>query len=375
MSETVPVAAGAAPPPPAVAGMPGEPLGVAVVGLGFMGRTHLAAWRRAAVDGYPVRVRAVHDRAGPVRHAGGNLETGAEAETDIAAAADALAGGPPEFEADLDALLARTDVDVVSLCTPTDTHVPLAERVLASGRHLLLEKPVAIRAAEVRRLADLAAAAPGLVVMPAMCIRFWPGWTELRQAIADGRHGLLRSLHLVRQGSPPDWNAAFYRDPARSGGVVFDLHVHDADMIHACLGRPRAVTATGSPEHLSTVYHFGEGAATEVLASGSWALPPSAGFRMRYLAVFEHAALEYDLAADPPLRRHDADGTHPVAIAAGTGYDGQVRHLSTVLAARRSGDANAAADPSLAAAASVTAMLEAEAESISRGRTVELAAD
>lgn len=375
MSGTVLPQAGAAPPSDAVRAMPGEPLGVAVVGLGFMGRTHLAAWRRASVDGYPVRVRAVHDRAGPVRHAGGNLETGADADADVAAAADALAGGPPAFEADLEALLARDDVDVVSLCTPTDTHVPLAERVLASGRHLLIEKPVAIRAAEVRRLADLAAAAPGLVVMPAMCIRFWPGWTDLREAITDARHGLLRSLHLVRQGSPPDWNAAFYRDPARSGGVVFDLHVHDADMITACLGRPRAVTASGSPEHLSTVYHFGEGGATEVLASGSWALPPAAGFRMRYLAVFEEATLEYDLAADPPLRRHDAEGTTAVPLAEGTGYDGQVRHLASVLAARRSGDAAATADPTLAEAASVTAMLEAESESIARGRTVELASD
>ncbi|MHC4809409.1 MAG: Gfo/Idh/MocA family protein [Planctomycetota bacterium] len=374
MSGTVTLEAGAAPPSPAVRAMPGEPLGVAVVGLGFMGRTHLAAWRRAAVDGYPVRVRAVHDRAGPVRHAGGNLDTGAE-EDSIAAEADALAGGPPTFEADLETLLARKDVDVVSLCTPTDTHVPLAERILDSGRHVLIEKPVAIRAEEVRRLADLAAARPAQLVMPAMCIRFWPGWAELRRAVADGRHGLLRSLHLVRQGSPPDWNPGFYRDPARSGGVIFDLHVHDADMIHACLGRPRAVTATGSPEHLSTVYHFGDGAVTEVLASGSWALPPSAGFRMRYLAVFEHAALEYDLAADPPLRRHDAEGTTAVAVAGGTGYDGQVRHLSSVLAARRSGDAEATADPTLAEAASVTAMLEAEAESIARGRTVELAAD
>ncbi len=367
------VDAGAAPPAAAVAGMPGEPLGVAVVGLGFMGRTHLAAWRRAAVDGYPVRVRAVHDRAGATPHAGGNLDTGADA--DAAAAADALAGGPPDFEAELDGLLARPDIDVVSLCTPTDTHVPVAERILAAGRHLLLEKPVAIHAAEVRRLMDLAAASPELLVMPAMCIRFWPGWAELREAIGDGRHGRLRSLHLVRQGSAPDWNAAFYRDPSRSGGVIFDLHVHDADMIHACLGRPRAVTATGSPEHVSTVYHFGEPAGAEVLASGSWALPPSAGFRMRSLAVFEHAALEYDLAADPPLRRHDAEGTSPVPIAVGTGYDGQVRHLASVLAARRAGDRTAMPDPTLADAWSVTSMLEAEAESMARGRTVALPSD
>jgi predicted dehydrogenase len=350
--------------------MDGRPLGIAVVGLGFMGRTHLAAWRRAAADGYPVRVVAVHDRAGGdaglAAAAGGNLDTGANAGP------DAAAGPAPDVVADLDELLARDDVDVVSLCTPTDTHVELGERVIAAGHHLLIEKPVAIRAADVARLHAAAAARPELVVMPAMCMRFWPGWTELRDLVRTRGHGDVRACSFFRQGSPPDWNAGFYRDPDRSGAALFDLHVHDVDVVHACFGPPAAVTSTGSTEHVTTIYHYGSGGPSEVTATGSWALPPSAGFRMRYLAVFERAAAEFDLAAPEPLVLHGPHGSVPVSLAAGAGYDGEVRHLAEVLVRRRAG-ADVQPDASLADALTVTRTLEAEFESLATGRTVELA--
>jgi len=347
----------------------GRLIGVGVVGLGFMGRTHLAAWRRAAADGHPVRVVAVHDRGGPAPQAGGNLDTGA----DDAAEAIADPWPAPEIESELDTLLAREDVAVVSLCTPTDTHVELGERVLAAGKHLLIEKPVAIRAAEVARLRDAAARRPELVVMPAMCIRFWPGWTELRDLARTRGHGTVRACSFFRQGSPPDWNAGFYRDPARSGAALFDLHVHDVDMVHACFGPPRAVTSTGTSEHVTTIYHYGDGGPSEVTATGSWALPPSAGFRMRYLAVFERAAAEFDLAADAPLVLHGPAGTTPVSLAGGAGYDGQVRHLAEVLVQRAAaGDQRARPDATLDDALAVTRVLEAEAESLATGRTVDV---
>lgn len=352
--------------PPSAAARAAAPLGVAVVGMGFMGRTHLAAWRRAAADGFPVRTVAVHDRGRGGAATGGNLETGADAVP------DAEAGPPPEPVDELDALLARGDVDVVSLCTPTDTHAELGERVLAAGRHLLVEKPVAIRTADVQRLRRAAAARPELVAMPAMCIRFWPGWTELRELVAGRGHGAPRACSFFRQGSPPDWNAGFYRDPARSGAALFDLHVHDVDMIVACFGPPQAVTSAGTPEHVTTLYHYGDDGPSEVTATGSWALPPTAGFRMRYLAVFERGAAEYDLAADPPLVLHGPERTSPVPIGTGAGYDGEVRHLAEVLVRRRTGDAAATPDATLDDALAVTRVLEAESESLATGRTVDV---
>jgi predicted dehydrogenase len=117
----------------------------------------------------------------------------------------------------------------VSICTPTDSHIELAMTALAAGRHVLVEKPVALRSAEVARLAQAAAPA-GRVCMPAMCMRFWPGWEWLKERIEAGEFGRVRSATFQRVGAPPDWSA-FYGDYARSGGPLHDLHIHDADFI------------------------------------------------------------------------------------------------------------------------------------------------
>src|SRR5262249_22988508 len=127
-------------------------------------------------------------------------------------------------------LLANPAVQLVSICTPTDTHVDLAIAALRAGKHVLLEKPVALVAKDAARLADTARAA-GTLCIPAMCMRFWPGWTFLRDAYRDGRFGQLRALSLHRLGSGPGWSSDFYRNVARSGGALVDQHIHDTDFV------------------------------------------------------------------------------------------------------------------------------------------------
>jgi len=126
-------------------------------------------------------------------------------------------------------LLADEAVDLVSICTHTDTHVDLAIAALRAGKHVLVEKPVALRAADARRLVDVAAGANTLC-MPAMCVRFWPEWAWLKQRIDDQAYGPVRSAVFQRLGGTPPWAQEFYGDVARSGGALVDLHVHDADL-------------------------------------------------------------------------------------------------------------------------------------------------
>ena len=172
------------------------PIGVGVVGLGFMGRTHLAAYAEADAQGHANRLVAVCDPS-PARRRGeldasGNLPTG---EVAFDPARVRAYEHPRELFAD-----AR--VELVSLCTPTDTHVDLACEALAAGKHVLVEKPVALEPAAVARLRDAAAAARGLC-MPAMCIRFWPAYRWLAERIAD----LSRSRTLSIKGLPASTTA------------------------------------------------------------------------------------------------------------------------------------------------------------------------
>ncbi|MBY0308938.1 MAG: Gfo/Idh/MocA family oxidoreductase, partial [Phycisphaerales bacterium] len=177
--------------------MSGE-IGVGVIGMGFMGANHARAYVAAARDGTACRLVAVSDPS-PERLSGGTPAGG-----NIKAGADLPLFDPAEVTGYTRAedLLRDGRVNLVSVCTPTDTHVELALAALQAGKHVLLEKPVALASAEVARLAEAARGA-GTLCMPAMCMRFWPGWTFLRDAVRDGRFGALRALSLHRLGSGP----------------------------------------------------------------------------------------------------------------------------------------------------------------------------
>ena len=104
-------------------------------------------------------------------------------------------------------------------------------------------------------------------------------------------------------------------------------------------------------------------------AECGWDLAPTAGFRMRYTAIFERAVAEFDLARTPPLMLHTAESSGAVELPAGTGYDGQIRHLVDLLAA---GGGRPLA--SLDEAAGVIRLLEAERRALQTGQWVDLRA-
>jgi predicted dehydrogenase len=230
---------------------------------------------------------------------------------------------------DIDALLADDRIDVVSVCTPTDTHVGIALAALAEGKHVLVEKPVALEAADIERLAAAAAAA-GLHCMPGLCMRFWPAWVWLHDRVRDGSLGAVRSAAFVRVGNPPAWSSAFYRDLDRSGGALHDLHVHDVDFLHWCFGVPQAVSSSGDTTHVSSLYHFADGPAP-VSAEGGWVDAEGFGFRMRYHVQFEAAWAEFDLGASPELRLTRGNETTAIDADRGSAYEAEVRHFLRVV--------------------------------------------
>ncbi len=337
-------------------------INVGVIGLGFMGRTHVGAYQAARRDGYPVRLVAVSDR--DASRLSGRGEQGGNAE--LSAATDRLFD-PAEVRGftDAHALIADPGVHLISICTHTDTHVDLALAALSAGKHVLCEKPVAVASADVRRLADAAARAATLC-MPAMCMRFWPGWTFLRDAVRSNAYGMVRSATFTRLGSPPDWGRDFYADMNRTGGPLVDLHIHDTDFVRFVFGLPRSVSSVGSLAHVTTQYHFNAGVSAHVVAEGGQDMSPGFGFRMRYTVAFEHATADFDIArAGAPLELCRDGKREAVALPTGTGYDGQVRHLLDAITMKAPGDALGA---NMAQALEVARILEAERRSLESGR-------
>jgi predicted dehydrogenase len=325
-----------------------------------MGRVHLDAYASAARAGERCRVVAVSDRNAERLRSSAGVAGNVPAGTANPAALDLA-----DVSTGTDAahVLADPDVELVSICTLTESHVELAIAALRAGKHVLVEKPVSLDAGEIERL-DLVAREAGRLCMPAMCMRFWPGWSWLRDAVDDARYGAVISATFQRLGSRPEWGSDFYGDVKRSGGALFDLHVHDVDFVRWLFGDPTStsstgsMTSTGSIDHVTTHYRFADGP-EHVVAEGGWVASQGFPFRMRYVVAFESATAEYDSRRDPPLEITRQGRVETPKLEPGTGWEHEVRHA---LECVRAGRTNAGV--TLADAAAVTRILRAEEHAI-----------
>jgi predicted dehydrogenase len=147
-----------------------KPLKVGIVGGGFMGRVH---GRSARVAGAQV--------------------VGAVGSSPERAVAAAEAVGAERGYAELDELLS-TDVDLIHVCTPNNTHLPVALKVLEAGKHVICEKPLATSAKDAAGLLAAAQEA-GVVATVPFVYRYHPMVRELRTRVAAGDAGRITSLH------------------------------------------------------------------------------------------------------------------------------------------------------------------------------------
>jgi len=142
-------------------------------------------------------------------------------------------------------LISDPDIDIVYVAAPHSEHRALALLAIAAGKHVLVEKPIALTAAEAREIADAARAA-GVFAMEAMWARFLPQTTVIAALLADGALGEI-GLVAADYGSIFDFDPASRAfDPALGGGALLDLGVYPIWFAHFVLGRPDRVVASGS---------------------------------------------------------------------------------------------------------------------------------
>lgn len=329
---------------------------VGIAGFGFMGRTHAAAYLRTG----DAAITAI---AEPSKDALSKPLKATVLADEAPATLDPASVGRVD---DAEALLERDDVDAISICTPTPTHAGLAVKAIEAGKHVLIEKPLALSAAEARRVVEAAERAPGVIAMPAMCMRYWPTWVWLREAVRDGRYGRVLSATFTRLGTMPGW-AEFYRDGRRSGGAILDLHVHDADFVRYCFGDPRSVRAVGyarvteAIDHVVARYEFDDGPAI-VEAEGGWAFADGFPFRMRYLVNFEEATASFDFPTLKVFPRGDGGEAFEPEVDAGDGYLHEIRAFLGAIRSGREPEAVRVRD-----GLEVVRLIEAERASVARG--------
>jgi predicted dehydrogenase len=230
-------------------------------------------------------------------------------------------------------LLTDPAIDVIDLCVPTLAHTKLAVAALQAGKHVICEKPMARNSALAREIVEAAQTAKGYF-LPAMCIRFWPEYYWVKQAIAAGKFGRVLAARFTRIAEPPAWGREHFFDGAKSGGALLDLHIHDTDFVQFCFGRPKSVFSSGfslysgAIDHVVTQYQVECGAA--VIAEGTWAVADGYGFNMSYTVMFENATVDYNLARKTKRLRLFRKGKKPRTVKP-EGIDGYVGELSHMI--------------------------------------------
>lgn len=196
----------------------------------------------------------------------------------------------------VEALLAEANVDVADICVPTPQHVPVAMVCLAHRVPSILEKPMARTVDDARTLVAAFRDA-GVPLAPAHVVRFFQDFSAIREQINAGAVGKPAVVRITRGGPFPRGKDNWYGDPAQSGGVLFDLCLHDFDWLRYTFGEVERVTsdclmAKGARDrdYALSVLRFKSGVIAHV--EGTWV--HTDGFRVEVEVSGDKGVLEHN---------------------------------------------------------------------------------
>lgn len=166
---------------------------------------------------------------------------------------------------DIDALVALDDVECIVIATPNDTHFELAQKALAAGKHVVVDKPVTLTAADARTLAKLARER-GLLFAP-FHNRRWDGdFMTVGALIASGELGRIVHFESHFDRFRPQVPRRWREEASRGGGLLFDLGPHLIDQALVLFGAPETVYATvkthrdqaGAPDYVHLLLGYAD---------------------------------------------------------------------------------------------------------------------
>jgi predicted dehydrogenase len=291
---------------------------IGMIGTGFMGGTHVAAWAQT-----PAQVVALlsADTTSAAKLA---AQVGAQVYDDYAALLDA--------------------VDVVDICTPTHLHHEMVLQAAAAGKHIICEKPLARTVQQTHEMLAACEKA-GVHLLVGHVVRFFPEYASAKAIVDRGDIGNVAVVRLTRCSFKPARNnpESWFHDHAKSGGMMFDLMIHDFDYARWVAGDVESVfarnVAAKNPDapgdYALAILQHTNGALSQV--EGGWAYPVPM-FRTALEIAGSHGLIEHPVGSSAPIgiymheqKTGDADIAVPSSPLAEDPYASQIKHFYDVL--------------------------------------------
>ena len=199
-------------------------LKIGIIGVGGIGRHYINMFKK--ISG--VRVVA-----------------GADVSEKALAEVEKMDAGIERFT-DYRQMLKLPAIDAVAVCTPNKLHYEPTIDALASGRPVIVEKPMAMNAADADKMCQAARKADQLLMIGFQW-RFHPTAQMIRRAVDAGELGkiLYVRCQALRRRGIPSWGVFGQKD-IQGGGPMIDIGVHILEMAHYMMGRPKPVSADGA---------------------------------------------------------------------------------------------------------------------------------
>ena len=194
---------------------------------------------------------------------------------DAFAATWGIATAHPSYEA----LVADPNVDAIYVSTPHPFHYENTLLALNAGKHVLVEKPFVMNAAQAREVVQLAAE-KNLVVLEAMWTRYLPHMVRIRELLAANALGDLRTLISDHSQNLPKDPKHRINDPALGGGALLDLGIYPVSFAFDVFGAPTGIhasatkTATGVDAQTTMIFEY-EGNQRAIMVTALDALGPN----------------------------------------------------------------------------------------------------
>ena len=301
---------------------------VGVIGLGFMGSTHLDIYEKSPL----AEVVALADV---------NQE---KLDGDFSSICGNISGGDNSKKRNFSHLatytsykdlLANSEVEAVSICVPTFLHKEVVLEAIKAGKHILLEKPVARNLADAKELKNILEDYDKVFYV-GLCIRYWPCYVHAYKAYKNGEIGKLKSASFKRISpniSGDAWQNWFMTG-SNSGGALLDLHIHDVDFIAHTFGKSQKVRAFGLKGFRTddavdyVVSHFDYGDGCLVVAEGGWHPAKGVDFEMSFLIVGDKKTLILDKAGSYKVIDENGKEQEP-KLASTNGWEEEIQAFLT----------------------------------------------